>query len=153
MTDTKELARRLQARIELLEAAIEKLDDITGLVGSEDREDLAVMKDALEALSQPSGGIVTDAMMEAGAKILWSSGITDDPVDADMLVVARIFRAMSSLPDKPLEDALQALRDLDAAYDAVDRSVSKTPDMSAIDAAWAKARAVLARADAYNRRA
>lgn len=37
---------------------------------------------------------VTEAMMDAGAKAIWVSGITDGQVGADRLVAADIFRAM-----------------------------------------------------------
>ena len=37
---------------------------------------------------------ITEAMMDAGARVLWASGITDGQVSADRLTVAEIFRAM-----------------------------------------------------------
>lgn len=37
---------------------------------------------------------LTLEMVEAGVQALWDSGITDDPLEADRLVVVRIFLAM-----------------------------------------------------------
>jgi hypothetical protein len=40
--------------------------------------------------------IITPEMIEAGFRVLAASGITDDPLEADRLLVAEIFRAMVS---------------------------------------------------------
>ena len=39
----------------------------------------------------------TPEMIEAGYRVLVASGITDDPLEADKLTVAEIYRAMRSL--------------------------------------------------------
>jgi hypothetical protein len=38
---------------------------------------------------------ITPEMIEAGFAVLKASGLTDDPLEADKLVVADIFRAMA----------------------------------------------------------
>jgi hypothetical protein len=40
---------------------------------------------------------VTPEMIEAGYRILLASGLADDPLEADRLVVVEIYRAMASL--------------------------------------------------------
>lgn len=37
---------------------------------------------------------VTPAMIDAGFRVLAASGITDDPLEADRLLVSEIYRAM-----------------------------------------------------------
>jgi hypothetical protein len=43
---------------------------------------------------------VTPAMIEAGFKVLAASGVADDYLGADRLMVAEIYRAMFSLRQK-----------------------------------------------------
>ena len=51
--------------------------------------------DSDEAAGAPEREIeVTPAMIEAGYRRLLASGITDDPLEADRLVVVEIYRAM-----------------------------------------------------------
>ena len=38
---------------------------------------------------------ITPEMAEAGLKVLRESGLVDDPVEADILVVEKIYRAMA----------------------------------------------------------
>ena len=44
---------------------------------------------------------ITPEMIEAGYQVLPASGLTDDPLEADRLVIAEIFRAMFSLYRRP----------------------------------------------------
>ena len=60
-------------------------DGATAVMGS-------VAIDANEAESEVE---VTPEMIEAGFAVLVSSAITDDPLEADRLVVADIYRAMA----------------------------------------------------------
>ena len=43
---------------------------------------------------------ITPAMIEAGYRIFAESGITDDPLEADKLVLAEIYEAMARLDRK-----------------------------------------------------
>lgn len=51
---------------------------------------------------------VTSVMMDAGVKVLWAAGITDDQVESDRLVVADIFRAMCAKAIQPSGADLEA---------------------------------------------
>ncbi len=51
--------------------------------------------------------VVTDQMMDAGAAVLWASGLVEGQCQADRLVVADIFRAMLGASFDPTSSVTQ----------------------------------------------
>ena len=45
--------------------------------------------------------VITPAMLQAGWDVLAASGLVDDPLEADKLTVARIYRAMVAESPRP----------------------------------------------------
>jgi len=53
--------------------------------------------DALDIKPRDGEPEITEAMIEAGYRILLASGIRDDPLEADKLWVVEIYRAMRAV--------------------------------------------------------
>jgi hypothetical protein len=60
------------------------------------------MSDVANVAPEPDGVEITPEMIEAGFTVLSASGITDDPLEADKLLVSRIYQAMFEL--RPRKD-------------------------------------------------
>ena len=60
-------------------------------------------KERKDETAQEAAAIeVTAEMVEAGFRVLAASGIADDYLEADRLLVERIYRAMSALRPGPI---------------------------------------------------
>ena len=60
--------------------------------------------DGTQPKREPVEPEITPEMIEAGYQVLLASGLTDDPLEADKLTVAEIFRAMLSLYPHRFDD-------------------------------------------------